>query len=308
MNEGRSDDSTDAQIDNKICHPERSGTEWSEVEEPVLSAAKEPAVSALSATEPTAASNQHPLTQLRQFTPARIALGRTGNSLPTKELLAFNAAHAMARDAVHATFNMTSISEQLTVAHLESITVHSAAADRTTYLRRPDLGRKLDELSRTQLANLNQATNPEIVFIIADGLSAIAPERYAVSVIQAALALLQGWQIGPIVIAEQGRVALGDEIGELLGAEMTVMLIGERPGLSSADSLGIYLTYAPKPGRTDAERNCISNVREEGTSPEQAAQTLLYLLTNSRRMRLSGVRLKDESSSQPRKLSAQPPL
>ena len=121
-------------------------------------------------------------------------------------------------------------------------------------------------------------TKPEIVFIIADGLSAIAPQRYAVPVIKAAFALLEGWQIGPLIIAEQARVALGDEVGELLGAEITVTLVGERPGLSAPDSLGIYLTYAPRIGRTDAERNCISNVREEGTGPEQAARTLHYLL------------------------------
>ncbi len=249
----------------------------------------------------------HPLTQLRQFTPARIALGRTGNSLPTKDLLEFNAAHAMARDAVHTPFDVNSITQQLSAVQLESIKVHSAAPDRATYLRRPDLGRKLDEPSRNHLAALTPAIKPDIVFIIADGLSAIAPALYAVTVIKATLDLLQGWHIGPVIIAEQARVALGDEIGEFLRAEITVMLIGERPGLSSADSLGIYLTYAPKPARTDAERNCISNVREDGTSPEQAAQTLVYLLARSRRMRLSGVHLKDESSSQSRKLSAQPP-
>jgi ethanolamine ammonia-lyase small subunit len=247
-------------------------------------------------------SNQHPLAPLHQFTPARIALGRTGNSLPTKELLEFDAAHARARDAVHRPFDVTSIGEQLTAANLESIEVHSRAVDRTTYLRRPDLGRKLDEPSRIRLAQLSRPTKPEVLFIIADGLSAIAPARYAAPVIKAARDLLQGWQIGPVIIAEQARVALGDEIGELLGAEISVMLIGERPGLSAADSLGIYLTYAPKPGRTDAERNCISNVRDEGTSPEQAAQTLIYLLTTTRRLKLSGVQLKDESDSTSQKL------
>jgi ethanolamine ammonia-lyase small subunit len=297
-------------VKDKSCHPERSGTKWSEVEGPAVSpglnnsfdlssrpersGVEGPAVSAISATELPETKNQHPLTQLRQFTPARIALGRTGSSLPTKELLDFNAAHAMARDAVHAPFDISSITQQLTATHLESVTVHSAATDRTTYLRRPDLGRKLDEPSRTLLAKLNHPTKPEVVFIIADGLSAIAPQRYAVRVIRATYDLLPNWQIAPIIIAEQARVALGDEIGELLGAEIAVMLIGERPGLSSADSLGIYLTYAPKPGRTDAERNCISNIREEGTSPEQAAQTLHHLLTRSRRLKLSGVELKDE--------------
>ena len=244
----------------------------------------------------------HPLTQLRQFTPARIALGRTGNSLPTKELLEFNAAHAMARDAVHAQFDGQFIAEQLNAAKLDFVSVHSAAANRATYLRRPDLGRMLDESSRNRLNELKQPTKPDVVFIIGDGLSAMAPQRYAVPVIKSAWELLKGWQIGPIIIAEQARVALGDEIGELLGAEITVMLIGERPGLSSPDGLGIYLTYAPKQGRTGAERNCISNVREEGTSPGQAARTLHYLLTSSRQLKLSGVQLKDESNQSSRKL------
>ncbi len=243
------------------------------------------------------ASNPHPLAKLRQFTPARIALGRTGNSLPTSNLLDFSLAHALARDAVQAPFNPQAIAEQLTAANLESIQVHSAAPDRQTYLRRPDLGRKLDKASRNQLAALNLGIRPDLVFIVADGLSAIAPQRYAVPVIQAARELLPAWQIAPVIVAEQTRVALGDEIGELLHAEFAVMLIGERPGLSSPDSLGIYLTYNPKPGRTDAERNCISNVREDGTSPRQAAQTLQYLLGRARELKLSGVSLKDESAA-----------
>ncbi len=296
MNDRRSGNSPLPQNEN--CHPERSGPRVQrgacEVEGP--------AVPAISALERTASSTTHPLTQLRRFTPARIALGRIGNSLPTKELLEFSAAHAMARDAVHAPFNTNDIAEQLKSANLEFIQLHSAAPDRATYLRRPDLGRKLDESSRNRLAELSPTAKPEVVFIIADGLSAVAPERYAVPVIKSASELLEGWQIGPVIIAEQARVALGDEIGELLGPEITVMLIGERPGLSSTDSLGIYLTYAPKPGRTDAERNCISNVRDEGTSPEQAAQILHYLLTSSRRLKLSGVRLKDESDPPSRKL------
>jgi ethanolamine ammonia-lyase small subunit len=274
---------------NKSCHPERSGTKWSEVEGS--------AVAAISAAKRTPANAPHTLTQLRRFTPARIALGRTGNSLRTKELLEFTAAHALARDAVQAPFDVQSIAEQLNAANLEVIQVHSAAADKTTYLRRPDLGRKLDEPSRNRLAELRLPAKSEVVFIVADGLSAIAPMRYAVPVVKAVCELLEGWQIGPVVIAEQSRVALGDEIGQLLGAEMTVMLIGERPGLSSPDSLGIYLTYAPRIGRTDAERNCISNVRNDGINPEHAAETLRYLLTSSRQRMLSGVQLKDESDN-----------
>jgi ethanolamine ammonia-lyase small subunit len=241
------------------------------------------------------AGTPHPLAQLRRFTPARIALGRAGDSLPTAELLDFGAAHAMARDAVHAALDIRGITAQLKACGHESLLVHSAAQDRAAYLRRPDLGRKLDEASRQRLSSLRLATRPDVLFVIADGLSAIAPERYAVAVIEETGKLLTDWRIAPVLIAEQARVALGDEAGEMLDAGMVVTLIGERPGLSSPDSLGIYLTYAPKVGRTDAERNCISNVRIEGMSPERAAQTLSHLLVNARRLGLSGVRLKDSS-------------
>jgi ethanolamine ammonia-lyase small subunit len=165
----------------------------------------------------------------------------------------------MARDAVHAALDTRGIAAQLTAVGLESVYVHSAAQDRATYLRRPDLGRRLDEASRERLSSLRRAARFDLLFIIADGLSAIAPERYAVAVIEATRKLLGDWEIAPILIAEQARVALGDEAGEMLDAAMVVTLIGERPGLSSPDSLGIYLTYAPRAGRTDAERNCISS-------------------------------------------------
>jgi ethanolamine ammonia-lyase small subunit len=259
--------------------------------------AERSALSATSASEqsPQAEYIPHPLTQLRQFTAARIALGRTGSSLPTKELLEFNIDHAIARDAVHAPLDAQTITRQLTAHRLQCIEVHSAALDRGTYLRRPDLGRKLDEPSRELLLSFHLKARPEVVFILADGLAAAAPQRYAMPVIEAVLPWLADWQIGPVVIAHQARVAIGDEIGEHLGATITVVLIGERPGLSSPDSLGIYLTYGPKPDRTDAERNCISNVREEGMNPAQAAQTLLHLLTRARRLKLSGIQLKDES-------------
>jgi ethanolamine ammonia-lyase small subunit len=201
----------------------------------------------------------------------------------------------MARDAVHVSLDAQAITTQLEAAGLQFIQVHSTAVDRATYLRRPDLGRQLGAESRDVLGAFESEINAEIIFIIADGLSAIAPQRYAVPVIIAALDLLQGWQIGPVILAEQARVALGDEVGAILRAEITVMLIGERPGLSAPDSLGIYLTYEPAIGRTDAERNCISNIRLEGMSPDQAAKTLAYLLVNARSMKLSGVALKDES-------------
>src|SRR5271170_4551691 len=277
------------------CHPERSaqrGVEGS-------------AVPANSASEDMPENAANPLARLRRFTPARIALGRSGDSLSTSDLLEFSLDHALARDAVHAPLDTHDLAAQLQAAGFESIQVQSAAADRATYLRRPDLGRKLDSASRDRLATLKLSPQPEVVFIIADGLSAIAPERYAVAVIQESRELLQNSHVGPVIIAEQARVALGDEIGELLNAEIAVMLIGERPGLSAPDSLGIYLTHAPKLGRTDAERNCISNVRREGMSPELAAETLRYLLTNSRRLKLSGIQLKDESDLQSKTLLAE---
>ena len=241
-----------------------------------------------------ATAAHHPLASLRRFTPARIALGRSGNSLPTAELLDFSADHAMARDAVHASLDVRSIAAQLKSAGFEWLQIHSAAIDRATYLRRPDLGRQLDEGSREALSSLHLEAKPEMLFVIADGLSALAPERYAVAVIEETVKLLGDWPIAPVLIAEQARVALGDDAGEILKAEMVVTLIGERPGLSSPDSLGIYLTWHPKSGRTDAERNCISNVREEGMSPREAARRLYHLMVNSRRLELSGVGLKDE--------------
>jgi ethanolamine ammonia-lyase small subunit len=237
----------------------------------------------------------NPWQQLRQFTQARIALGRTGASLPTQALLDFGLAHAQARDAVHTEFDRDELLEQLHADHWPTLAVHSAASDRHHYLRRPDLGRSLNDDSRAQLQALQLSNKPEVIFIVADGLSSVAPLRHAVPLLQALKAGLQDWHVGPVVVAEQARVALGDEVGELLGAQMVVMLIGERPGLSSPDSLGIYLTYAPRVGLTDADRNCISNVRLEGLSYPAAAHKLLYLMNGARRMQLSGVALKDDS-------------
>jgi len=246
-------------------------------------------------------SEQHPLAPLRQFTAARIALGRSGNSLPTSELLDFSADHAMARDAVHASLDARAIAGQLAKAGLESVRIHSAAPDRAAYLRRPDLGRRLDHASRGALSSLQLAVKTDVLFVIADGLSAIAPARYAVAVIEETQKLLGEAPTAPVLIAEQARVALGDEAGEILNAEIVVALIGERPGLSSPDSLGIYLTWHPRVGRSDAERNCISNVRAEGMSPLRAAQTLHHLIVNARRLQLSGVDLKDDFDAAPQK-------
>ncbi len=205
------------------------------------------------------------LQRLRDFTPARVAIGRAGDSLPTSELLAFQLAHAQARDAVHAQLDSASLALELQQHGFQSILVASAAPDRATYLRRPDLGRILNAESRHRLAGICQET----ALIVADGLSALAVRRHAVPLL---LALPR--PAGPVVIVEQGRVAIGDQIGELMRASLSVILIGERPGLSSPDSLGVYVTWQPKPGRTDADRSCISNIRTEGLSYADAAETL----------------------------------
>ena len=188
--------------------------------------------------------------------------------------------------------------EQLRANGFLTLDVHSAAPDRQHYLRRPDLGRRLADDSRETLA-LEQAAiePPDVLFVIADGLSAFAASKQAIPLLQAVCPKLADWKIGPVVVARQARVALGDEIGELLGAKLVVMLIGERPGLSSPDSLGVYLTYAPKVGCSDAQRNCISNVRPEGLSYGAAAHKLHYLLTHARRLSLTGVGLKDDSDA-----------
>ncbi|MGF6442865.1 ethanolamine ammonia-lyase subunit EutC [Paraburkholderia youngii] len=240
------------------------------------------------------ALDKDPWNALRRFTQARIALGRAGNSLPTAPLLAFNLAHAQARDAVHHPLDADALHAQLQEQGFNTLDVHSAAPDREHYLRRPDLGRRLSDESRTTLARLPTQSN-DVLFVIGDGLSAFAASKQAVPLLQAIHPKLADWTIGPVVVARQARVALGDEIGELLDAKIVVMLIGERPGLSSPDSLGIYITYAPKVGCSDAQRNCISNVRPEGLDYPQAAHKLHYLLTQARTLRLTGVSLKDDS-------------
>jgi ethanolamine ammonia-lyase small subunit len=240
---------------------------------------------------------KNPWAELRRFTSARIALGRAGNSLPTDELLRFGVAHAQARDAVHQPFEPARVAADLRAIGLDSVLVHSAAPDRAHYLRRPDLGRRLDESSRAVLNAVRAEAPPHLAIVIADGLSARAVHNHAVLLLTSLLPALgaDNWRVAPIVIAQQSRVALGDEIGERLRVDIVAMLIGERPGLSSPDSLGIYVTYAPRVGRTDAERNCISNVRPHGLSYEQAARRLLFLLNAARRLGLTGVQLKDDS-------------
>ena len=233
---------------------------------------------------------------LRQFTMARVGLGRAGNSLPTTELLDFRLAHARARDAVHSPFDVHSLLGDLRQPGFEAIAVESDARDRTEYLRRPDRGRRLCAASLPLLKP--QTANYDVAFVIADGLSPVAVVRHAVPVLRTVSADLvrDGWSIAPVVVVERGRVAIGDEIGAALGAKLVVVLIGERPGLSSPDSLGIYLTWDPIPGRTDAERNCISNVRPEGLSYQAAAFKLLFLAREARRLKLTGVQLKYDTT------------
>ncbi len=234
--------------------------------------------------------------RLRDFTTARVELGRAGHSLPTAELLDFQLAHARARDAVHLALDVGSLGVELRQKKIDYVTLASAAVDRATYLHRPDLGRRLNAESRTRVESL--AGDYDAAFIVADGLSALAVHRHAAPLLELVLAKLD-WHVAPVAIVEQGRVAVGDEIGELLGAKLSVVFIGERPGLSSPDSLGIYLTWQPRTGRTDAERNCISNIRAEGLSYQAAAEKLLFLMNESRRLKLSGVRLKEASRRLP---------
>ena len=233
--------------------------------------------------------------RLRQFTNARIGLGRVGDALPTKAHLAFQQDHALARDAVHAHVDFAPIASELQAEFPHQLLLKSAAIDRATYLKRPDLGRTLHADSRQQLSELPHVPST-VALVVADGLSAVAIERHAVPLLKLIKQQLTdlGWSLAPLSLVEQGRVAIGDEIGELLGAELTVILIGERPGLSVADSLGIYLTYAPQRSRNDAERNCISNIHQQGLSYAAASELLVYLLVQARQRRLTGVGLKDE--------------
>nr|WP_315399995.1 ethanolamine ammonia-lyase subunit EutC [uncultured Duganella sp.] len=251
----------------------------------------------------------NPWQSLRRFTAARIALGRSGVSQPTAPQLAFQLAHARARDAVHLALDPAALGEALQVAcGLPSLTLHSAAASRDIYLQRPDLGRRLDDASRLALQQ-HRAAAPDgydLAIVVADGLSALAIEQNTAPFLKTLLARLahDNWSIAPLAIVGQGRVAVGDEVGELLGARAVVVLIGERPGLSSPDSMGLYLTWAPKAGLTDASRNCISNVRPAGLTYDDAAFKLHYLLSEARKRQLSGVALKDETATDNNALDA----
>ena len=241
----------------------------------------------------------NPWQALRALTAARIALGRAGVGMPTSAQLNFQLAHARARDAVHAPLDAAALGALLENSGHPPLYAHSACPDRATYLQRPDLGRRLDQPSRAALAS----TTPnacELALVVADGLSALAVAKNAAPFIEALLRRLapDGWGTPPIVIVQQARVAIGDEIGAILNARCVVMLIGERPGLSSPDSMGLYMTWNPRAGLSDADRNCISNVRPAGLGYDDAAYKLHYLLAEARKRGLSGVALKDETDRQ----------
>ena len=240
--------------------------------------------------------------KLRRYTPARIALGRAGTSLPTTPHLEFQLAHARARVAVHHELDIPTLQAAIRSRGYETLLLHSCAESRPLYLQRPDKGRRLDAESRALLAARPAPQDPyDVVFVIGDGLSSMAIEENAIAFLDAMLPSLEksGWRMAPFCIVKEARVAIGDEIGEVLGAKMVVILIGERPGLSSPDSMGIYMTLNPRVGLTDESRNCISNIRPEGLGYEHAAYKLNYLMTEARRRGLSGVNLKDEAEALP---------
>ncbi|HWZ38880.1 MAG TPA: ethanolamine ammonia-lyase subunit EutC [Bradyrhizobium sp.] len=235
---------------------------------------------------------------LRDLTPARVGLGRSGVSLPTSALLDFTLDHARARDAVHAAFDAAALVTGISELGLRAIEVKSrAGGSRRLYLGRPDLGRRLDEASAQHLVDLGDSARRRVVIVIGDGLSPTAVHAHALGLMRHLLSQLSSAQIeiGPIVVATGARVALGDEIGELLGASLVAMLIGERPGLSAPDSLGAYLTFAPKLGRTDADRNCVSNIHRAGLAYAEAAFKIVWLIGEGISRKVTGVALKDES-------------
>ena len=247
----------------------------------------------------TPARPSRSLSDLRDLTPARVALGRAGASLPTKALLEFTLDHARARDAVHAAFDIPAIVSGLDALGLAPLQVCSLVRSRTDYLRRPDLGRQLDPDSRHLLARGNNGSR-QLAIVVGDGLSPAAINAHAVQLVSRLVPRLAegGIEIGHAVVATGARVALGDEIGALVGARMVVMLIGERPGLSAPDSLGAYLTFAPRPGLTDAERNCVSNIHRAGLSYDEAAFRIGWLIREGLARQITGVALKDESGAQ----------
>lgn len=239
---------------------------------------------------------KHPTTDgwvaLKNFTAARIAIGRVGNSIPLQQMLDFKLAHAHARDAVYSKLDIGALRNSLLPLNLPIHHLHSRATHRQKYLTRPDYGRRLDEASAQLLQNQPPVT---IALVITDGLSATAVNQYAAGLLQVLIPKLIAANIGTLNISlvEQGRVAIADEIGQAFAAMLSVILIGERPGLSAPDSMSAYLTYKPQIGLTDESRNCISNIRPDGLNLLAAADKLFYLIAESLRRKLSGVELKD---------------
>lgn len=235
-----------------------------------------------------------PWSALSRFTGARIGLGRAGASLPTRALLDFGMDHALARDVIYTPLDTDKLALELEESGFRTKRAMSRAKDRAEYLHRPDLGRRLDA---SCVDGLRERTSParRLSVVVADGLSSLAPAQHAQPLLRELCPRLEEWELDEVVLATQARVALGDEIGRLRGAEAVAVLIGERPGLNASDSLGAYLTYRPFVGRTDAERNCVSNIRPAGLSYGEAAYKLAYLLQEARALGGTGVRLKDAS-------------
>jgi len=227
------------------------------------------------------------LMKLKDYTPARVGLGIAGDSLPTAALLDFRLAHARARDAVHLPLDTVTLADEMRAAGFTPVFLRSSAANRDEYLRRPDKGRRLNEEDARSLARVNHKT----AIIVADGLSALAVHRHAVPLLKE----IAPDKTLPIFVVQQGRVAIGDHIGELSNAELSIVILGERPGLTTPDSLGIYITWNPRPGRTDAERNCISNIHDQGLSYAEAARRVAFLTGEARKRKLTGVALKDST-------------
>lgn len=254
-------------------------------------------------------------TALKRFTAARIALGRAGGSLPTTELLRFGSDHSLARDAVHAELDLNSLEAELAPLGLPVFQAQSRAVDRLSYLQRPDLGRRLDPdcraLLEQSLAGGNPALRaPDLAIVIADGLSAGAAHAHAPPLLADLLPRLRGLKliVAPLVAVRYARVAIQDEVGQVLAARSCLILLGERPGLAAADSLGAYFVFNPRIGNTDADRNCVSNIRRAGLPPRAAAETLEYLIAAGLARRLSGTSLKDERRHFAPTASPLPPL
>jgi ethanolamine ammonia-lyase small subunit len=239
---------------------------------------------------------EDPLSQLKEFTAARIGIGRAGTSIPLKQSLAFKLAHAHARDAVYSELDTDKLSADLKQFELPLLLLHSQAAYREQYLQRPDLGRRLDEGS-VELVNDHANAANDIVIIIADGLSATAVNHNALGLLKILIPQLQsaGLKLAPICLVKQGRVAVADDAGAHINARLSLILIGERPGLSSADSMGVYITFKPRPGLTDESRNCISNIRPHGLTFKPASKKIFYLIQEAFKRKLSGVGLKDNA-------------